>query len=217
MINEFLRVTRVGDHALPASERQYRIIGKDEETTKQLRLQGVGPISYITGYANAVKIANTVTELRLGQQVSQLDYDVNPFEEEKEPVSKLRNLAAFVSDELVTVGAQYNGRGKEYTFLAAKLFAEELHVEDKVIVYTQGEFKVVQITRVDDEVNIDIDAGFNCQPIYGKLNPDHFNEVNEYLDKGEADLKKQQRAALRAQIKGNLDTVLLESSSDSDF
>lgn len=130
--------------------------------------------------------------------------------EEKDMSSKLFNIALFTNTDLTTIGACYDGGRKLYTFIVEKTIASQLSEGDQCMVYTAGEYKAVTIKRIDEESDIDIDAPYRYQPIVAVLTSDtHRDRVLALTEQRVSALRVQQRQALRAQLSGNLDTILL--------
>lgn len=134
-----------------------------------------------------------------------------PAEQEKQPVTKkLRNLAAFIDDELTTVSVIFENSNNSYTYVASKELAKTLETGDQVLVRASGALKVVSVVEVHAESEVDVDAGFGYSVIIQKVDHTEHNKIEARLSAGESALRSQQRAQYRAQIKENLNDYLLE-------
>lgn len=110
---------------------------------------------------------------------------------------ELRNIAASVSDELVTVRCTYSGAGKRYTFLCPTDVAETLREDDNVVVSTKNNtFEVVQVVRVDEECDID-DLNLNYQWVLSKVDTTRLDTLHKWHEQVGNDLHKQQRKQAR--------------------
>lgn len=171
-------------------------------------------------YSKACSVARKMHEACVERELRDMNLDPQQINEDK-PMSKsnkLRNLAAFVSEDLVSVGVVLtNGQGirsKEYTYLATQELADQLRCgETQVVVFAAGRYTIGEVARVDDEVDIDIDAPHGYQPITCIVDNSHEVHIKDELDAKEAELKKQQRKVLRQQVLAQLDQKLLEDVS----
>ena len=219
MMTEHVKIRR-GDNGWyfvePVSERAHRVAAERADLQVGRLYKNTGPAHIAAKKLNDACLEHELSEMDLAPQ------QIN----EGKPMSKsnkLRNLAAFVSEDLVSVGVVLtNGQGirsKEYAYLATQELADQLRCgETQVVVYAAGRYTIGEVTRVDDEVDIDIDAPHGYQPIVCIVDNSHEVTIKDELDAKEAELKKQQRKVLRQQVLAQLDQTLLEDiSGKEDF
>lgn len=110
---------------------------------------------------------------------------------------ELRNIAASVSDELVTVRCLYNNGAKRYTFLCPVDLAQKIEKDDWVTVSTKNNtYEVLQVANVDEDCDID-DLHLTYQWVVGKVDTSRLDTLRKWHEAVGNDLHKQQRKQAR--------------------
>ena len=114
---------------------------------------------------------------------------------------ELRNIAASVSEELVSVRCKYSKDGKWFTFLCPTELAGELEEGDLVNVSSKGNsIEVVTVAKVDPHCDLD-DLSLVYQWVLGKVDMTKLDVLrNWYETAGDTLARAQRRKARQAML-----------------
>jgi len=119
----------------------------------------------------------------------------NRLQEEKEMQNHMVEL---LLENFYTIGIRFNNSAKVYTYKVAKDI-ELLADEDQVIVATTSGFEIVNVTRVDEGMNIDLSSDIKYKFIVQKLDRTQYDELCDkdknvagVIAKGAAEAKRKE-------------------------
>lgn len=113
----------------------------------------------------------------------------------------LNNLAAFVSDEITTVGVLLNGvTGKVYDFKCTKELANTLQVGNQVIVDTINGTMLGVVHRIDEENQIELNSSRNYKWCFAKVDVAKLEELKALEAEIVKKLKDKQRAKYKKEV-----------------
>lgn len=134
---------------------------------------------------------------------------------------RLSNAIAIANEAWTTIAVKFsfdNGERRmeglsEYYFKCTKDLATLLQPGDWVVVEAahKGQYKVVEVTAVHPESEIDPDANFDYKWAFSRVTKERLDDVKYYEQKKIDELNEQRRKHLREQIKGKLEQVALSS------
>lgn len=113
--------------------------------------------------------------------------------------NELRNIAAMLSDDVVSVECVFHGNDKAYTYKAEK--SMRLAEGDLVAVsHTSGGFKVIRVKAVHKECLLPDPEEYDYQWIIAKLDETRFDELRRWEDEVADELYIAQRSNAKRQM-----------------
>lgn len=113
--------------------------------------------------------------------------------------SEFRNIAAMLSDEIVSVACTFHTGGKEYTYKAERTL--ELNKGDLVVVSANdGGYKVVTVVDAHKDCMLEDADTVDYQWVLSVVSPARLEELQAWEDKIADDLYYQQRAHAKKQM-----------------
>ena len=123
-----------------------------------------------------------------------------------------KNIAALIREDAKTVQVSFNpgaGTAKTYTYITDLPVA----VGDYLVVDVSGEFKVVCVSFVDEDLSIEPNADIKYKWVVAKIDLDYHNRNQQKNAEIEKLLKTAYvsniRHAFRSQLLGSVDTAIV--------
>ena len=89
-------------------------------------------------------------------------------------MQKTWTMVSLLQENIMTVKVRFDSSSKLYTY---KTRMTDLEVDDWVVVAPRGQMKVVQIVKIDDTPDFDIDSGLRYDWIVQKVNTDEYENL----------------------------------------
>lgn len=89
-------------------------------------------------------------------------------------MQKTWTMVSLLQENIMTVKVRFDSSSKLYTY---KTRMTDLEVDDWVVVAPRGQMKVVQIVKIDDAPDFDIDSGLRYDWIVQKVNTDEYENL----------------------------------------
>lgn len=118
--------------------------------------------------------------------------------------NELRNAAIITRDDLVTVKVRFGTSCSDliYTYIAQRNVVSSASAGDFVILTTkEGDTRKGIVVSIDDDCDIDIGSKYTHQFVVCVIDMTAVNALNAEIDASVKELRKQQRAAVREQVR----------------
>ena len=118
--------------------------------------------------------------------------------------TNMRNIAIIASDKFVSLKCSFDlelGTGAQYTYIAPREFASSLVAGEHVAARkADGKIVVVHVCSVDEDCDIDLEASWNYQFAFQKINTHELVDLEHNLEESVKELNKHRRDSIRRSV-----------------